>query len=361
MANTTRAAMENHTTELSSLMTTVPADNYTQHVVIVGLTVRFIVGLTGIFANVFVVMMFLWASVHKKSFTHLLLLHQSIIDSIASCLFLVYYTNAAPDGPRGNIFCKTRSSFWLFAFASTYNLVILTIERYIAVVHPVTYKEKTQEKSNKRYLVIPYIIGIAIACHLAVIGNTNNQGKCYFEYRSDASQLASGLIIFFLAWMIPSLILVVCYTYILKGLYYRARRSGTVTSGHGGNNLKMAQRSLTYTLLFVAIAFFLCWTPNYVLYLSYTICQCFDFNSSVAHEITVILDAVNFMINPIIYAFKFNDFKLAVRKFYKEYFEKSNRKHDRNIAEVESTGVASMSKTSTRATVSFIQQDVKNN
>ncbi|XP_033098176.1 mu-type opioid receptor-like isoform X2 [Anneissia japonica] len=327
------------------VMTSTPEeeDNHTEHLIII--SVRYIVGLIGIFSNVFVMMIFLWAKIHKKSFTHLLLLHQSVIDVIASCLFLVYYTNETPDGLRGTIFCKTRSIFWSFAFASTYNLVILTIERYIAVVHPMTYREKINGKRNKLYLVIPHIVGIAIACHLAILGDTNNAGKCYFDYRSPTSQLASGLFIFIISWLIPSLIMVVCYTYILKSFYYRLRRGGSkATPGRSGSKyLQTAQRSLTYTLLFVAIAFLLCWTPNYVLYLSYTICRCFEFNSSVAHEITVILDAVNLMINPIIYAFKFNDFKLAVKKFYNKYFDKGNRKDDKT--EAESTGVTPISAT----------------
>ncbi|XP_071965167.1 kappa-type opioid receptor-like [Antedon mediterranea] len=311
----------NSTTILSSIpMTTLtPNDDSkdTEHFALI--SIRYIVGLLGIFANVFVLLMFVWAKLYKKSFTHLLLLHQSAIDVIASCLFLVYYTNDAPVGTPGTVFCKTRSIFWLFAFASTYNLVIVTIERYIAVVHPTTYRERIHGKTNCRFLILPHIVGLAIAAHLAVIGQTNNEGKCVFEYY--ISSLASGLFIFIISWLIPSAIMVFCYTYILRGLSQRVKRSGGAESspGRGGNALYAAQRSLTYTLLFVAIAFLLCWTPNYILYLSYTICKCFEFNSSIAHEITVILDAVNLMINPVIYAFKFNDFKITVKKFYKTY------------------------------------------
>ncbi|XP_033110061.1 kappa-type opioid receptor-like [Anneissia japonica] len=283
-------------------------------------TIRFTVGFFVISANIFVLVMFLWARIHKKSFTYSLLLHQSVIDIIASCLFLVYFTNSAPNGVHGKIFCKTRSVFWSFMYASTYNHIIMTIGRYIAVIHPITYREKIHNKSNKRYLVIPHIVGITVACHLAVLGDTNNAGKCYFNYSSDASRVASGLFIFVISWLIPFLIIIVCYTFILKTLYYRVQPKCTEKSSHGKKYFTRNIRSITYMLLLVTIAFLFCWTPNHILYLFYTISKSFEYNSSLINEITVILNAVNLMINPIIYAFKFNDFKLAVRKFYKEYF-----------------------------------------
>ena len=63
--------------------------------------------------------------------------------------------------PRGilqDIFCRvwmSTSIFWMFAVASSYNLMFLTIERFLAITRPMQYDVA------KVYRRLPFVLAMA--------------------------------------------------------------------------------------------------------------------------------------------------------------------------------------------------------
>lgn len=81
--------------------------------------------------------------------TNMLILNQSYIDLLASVLILfigvfpVSSSTMNPDSVYDQFVCRvwfTRAPLWATLLSSAANTVVLTLERYIAIVHPVTYK-----------------------------------------------------------------------------------------------------------------------------------------------------------------------------------------------------------------------------
>ncbi|XP_071941314.1 somatostatin receptor type 4-like [Antedon mediterranea] len=251
---------------------------------------------------------------YKKSLLHGLIVQQSIVDLLASCTYLFFYNQDAPDGTRGRVFCKARALYWFLAFASIYNLVIITFERYIAVVHPITYRNRNIGGRSRLFYMIPYIIGVLISFHLAVIAdvNTKLKGECVY---SKVAVVPRTIAIFLLAYLIPAGFMIFCYWRILCKLRRKSRHIHQ--DARGKQPYVTVNKRLMFTMFIVVIAFIITTSPNSILYLTYAICQCFDFSTIIAHEITVLITTCNMCVNPIIYGAKMEDFKNGVREIWR--------------------------------------------
>jgi len=79
---------------------------------------------------------------------NILIVNQSVIDMMASFFTLltavveVDGTRMSPDSIRDQFVCRfwlTRSPLWNALVTSTYGLLLMTVDRYVAVVYPVWY------------------------------------------------------------------------------------------------------------------------------------------------------------------------------------------------------------------------------
>ena len=78
----------------------------------------------------------------------ILIVNQSVIDMCASCFnFLLLMdremTGLTHDSAYDQFVCRfwlTRRPLWCMLITSTYGIVIMTLSRYIAVIHPMRYK-----------------------------------------------------------------------------------------------------------------------------------------------------------------------------------------------------------------------------
>jgi len=88
---------------------------------------------------------------------NILLVYQSVIDVSAS-FFMVLHTAVKVDGTRmsrkstyDQFVCLTwlgKQPLWLLLSESTYGILLTTLDRYIAVLHPVWYKNNVSESTH---------------------------------------------------------------------------------------------------------------------------------------------------------------------------------------------------------------------
>ncbi|XP_033117456.1 G-protein coupled receptor 183-like [Anneissia japonica] len=295
---------------------------------------RWLVSIVGVVVNLLVMFVFIYNKTYKKSLSHALLLHQTMIDMLGCCMFLVFYNYDAPEGTKGNVFCKSRFLYWYMSATSSYNLVMITIERYVAVVHPVMYRQKSVSRKKIATLIVPHLFGFLSSCTVMVIAKVNpeSKGECKYFYSSNTTALLSAFFIFSMYWMIPVIVLVYCYARILLSLRKMAKIQNSNNESRSSNNrqLKKPQRSMILTLVLVAIAFLVTVTPNFTLYIVYNICRCFEFSSVLLHEVTVLLNVGNLCINPFIYCFTFTEFKRGIRKIRNDILGRPTQAQDDN-------------------------------
>ncbi|XP_033105885.1 proteinase-activated receptor 3-like [Anneissia japonica] len=144
------------------------------------ITLRFVVMGVGIVLNSVVTGVFMYTRMYRKSLLHGLIVQQLFVDFFGCCLFLIFYNQDAPSGNWGKAFCKCRSIFWFVVITSTYNLLMITFERFIAVVHPITYRKRNIVKRSRLFYTLPYITSFLITFHFAIITDINEDliGEC---------------------------------------------------------------------------------------------------------------------------------------------------------------------------------------
>ena len=109
--------------------------------------VYYTIGTISILGNGYVILVMFHSSLVFKTITNLYICNQSAVDlCVAITLVSSAYIsgNSVPSsGVAGEMYCKlwlTKFLLWGFLVNSTYNLVIMTMERYACVIHPIWHK-----------------------------------------------------------------------------------------------------------------------------------------------------------------------------------------------------------------------------
>ncbi|XP_071949806.1 substance-P receptor-like [Antedon mediterranea] len=291
----------------------------------VWLCIYAVIGIIGIFANLLVLAVFLVISNCGRNMTAALLTHQSVIDLLSSVVFLPFYV--IPEGwfitnkDAGDVFCKGRSVFWVLATTSTMNLVLITVERYYAIVHPI--KHYVHYKNIKLWRVLPivYIYALFTQGHLFFVAQIDEDFYCFYNWSNTNENLQAiiGMQSFIFSWLIPIIIIVFAYSTILLSI--RKMDLGFPNGyGSGGSRRRfIAQKNLTNTFIAVSIAFAVCWTPDMFLYLTYNVSSGTlpkNMENGIGHRLTVLLSVCNMVVNPFIYTCKYKKFKTGLSKMF---------------------------------------------
>lgn len=119
-----------------------------------------IIGLTGLVGNVLVVIVVLF-NAQMRSTTNVLILNLAISDLLFVC-FCVPFTAldyVVQQWPFGDIWCKTvQYMIVVTANSSIYTLVLMSLDRYLAVVHPIASRTWRTERNTVRICVLMWLV-----------------------------------------------------------------------------------------------------------------------------------------------------------------------------------------------------------
>ena len=128
------------------------------------------IGILGLLGNTFVIIVIVGFTKMHKQLTNMYVVNQCIIDAVSS-LFLIAQISSqnvkvtlTAHQPLSEIYCRiwyTRSLLWACYMSSTYNIVVLTIERYLKIVHPVLHKVSFTLRKAKALLAFVWLFGIS--------------------------------------------------------------------------------------------------------------------------------------------------------------------------------------------------------
>ena len=307
-----------------------------------------IIGLFGILGNGTVcLVIFRIEAMH--TLTNALIFNQAVIDFV-SCLFMLCHSNipdssSIPDGLAGTLYCQLwNAPVLIFAVlvASTFSLIVLTLERYVAIIHPFKYIKIFNRRGS-----IVLIAGVWITAFgyklIDMARYGMKDGQCFTKSVSWKKGL--GIIQFSVQYFLPLVVMLFAYLHIiiiLRRSEQLARvntirvlakapdsvqrsESGPGTASNNIENhqqletldsgLRRAQRNTFKTLLIVYIAFLVCWTPNQFIFLFWNLGLPVD-NSSVVYRLTVVMACSNSAVNFIIYALKYRQFRKGVKRLF---------------------------------------------
>ena len=254
---------------------------------------------------------------HKKL---ILIVHQNIIDLFTSSatllIYLLKFCNIYLTGALGYVLCAFllgESLIWSGTFSSVINLIIITIERYLKVVHPVWSKNKIKNWMLYSAMAIAWIIPF-IACVVGRIPTTKViDGVCYgwLNFVSYAARIIFFIWLIFSFYILMIFIFVFCYWRILIVV----RRQARVMTGHsaagpsaGQAQLNQMQTNVIKTMVLVSALYAISWTPLYIcVMISYVYPYPIEW-LAMYYSTTIIAFSYMFT-NPFIYATKFDPVK----------------------------------------------------
>lgn len=256
------------------------------------------------------------------------ILNQSIIDlstSFALISTMFDYSVIPFTGPWADLLCKlwaTNFLLWGLLISSTYNLLTMTLERYLGVVHTVWHKVHVTRSKVKVTLPFPWLFGLIIYGSYSIPSSVilpNGQCGAYTYWSSHNLGRKLGILIATFSYIIPLLTLTFCYAsmavVIGKGISSPSTSSSAAANQKRDEKLERIQMNTIKTLLLVGLCYLACWSYNIGYYLMFNLGYPVDFSSDSYHY-SVVAVYTNCCLNPLIYALKYEQFQARAKELF---------------------------------------------
>lgn len=285
----------------------------------------------GVVSNAFAILVILRYKKMRQRVGIWLIVNQCIFDLLASFMMgAAHVRNSFAQtmfevpylGVAGDLYCKLwANGFWHWGlmYASTYNLVGITLERYLMVVHPIYHKNHMTRNRVVKMCIIPCLIALVYQMAWAFFSSGLKGEKCllYAIWPSSHWFLASSICDIAFAFAIP--VGAMCSMYIIMVVALNSRvKSKPVAHGtatQSGHNLSKAQRNMTKTCVIIVVAYICLWTPTQVVWTIFA----FEIPISSPRLISrsfLVLVNLNLCINPFIYIFTYDEFRRGISNLF---------------------------------------------
>ncbi|XP_028391597.1 5-hydroxytryptamine receptor 1A-alpha-like [Dendronephthya gigantea] len=278
-----------------------PHQTYSESYKIISATIIFAIMALSIFGNSLVVIAF--RRYHKlRTVTNYFVVSLAISDILISMLSMPTWAIHVVTGPDPNWEKIDRSALvvWtltdiICGLTSIFNLTCISIERYICISSPLRYY---QRMGGRRAIII-------IAC-MWVFATLLAASRGIFQDTVVVFEVMFTVIGFF----IPLLIMVIMYSMIFRVACKQVKKIDIPMNGGTTKKFRLRKEiKAAKTLGIVISAFFICWSPFFVLNF-YAICRsCY---ASLRQDIIIAakwFHYVNSVLNPLIYARMNKDFR----------------------------------------------------
>ncbi|XP_076844840.1 somatostatin receptor type 5 isoform X2 [Brachyhypopomus gauderio] len=286
--------------------TTVP--DSTSIVAVIYLVV-FVLGLMGNTLAIFVVLRY----AKMKTVTNMYILNLAVADElyILGLPFLTTH-NVLSYWPFGSFLCRV--VMWadtISQFTSTFCLTVMSIDRYMAVVHPIRSAKWRRPSIAKVINCMVWAVACILALPVIIYSDVQPDfNTCNMSWPEPRNVWSAAFILYttILGFFCPLLIICICYLLIVVKVKSAGARAGLT-------NRRRSERKVTRMVVIIVVVFVLCWLPFFILNIVNLIVILPE-NSLMTgvYFLTVILSYVNSCANPVLYGFLSDNFKQSFRK-----------------------------------------------
>ncbi|XP_071957011.1 delta-type opioid receptor-like [Antedon mediterranea] len=278
------------------------------------------VGVLGVTGNLLVMLVIVKVQSLRNT-TKVLVFNQSLIDLSTSLSFSLFNLLPITDLSRietrvfKRLICMFWTSgyfHWAFAISSSVNLILMTLHRYFAIVHPIKHYTGFTLKIARRCTVIPWVVGTVIELHWALVNVLDGDDHCVVNWPISGLQNVAGVLVVVVIYF--SVLIVNVFVYVSIALKL-LRRPSFHSGGSKSDRFSGAFRSVLITFAGISTAYAICWTLNQVLYFGFNLGFPLDMTSDL-YKCSVILAFSNTYINTFVYAYGLPEF----RKICKDIF-----------------------------------------
>ncbi|XP_041483030.1 galanin receptor 2a-like [Lytechinus variegatus] len=323
-----------------------------------------LVGSVGILGNSMVCVVFSLVR-SRRSQVNLFILHQAIVDLCTSCLLIMFgitqlyrdeimktsyeplnasspTTNSSDlmdDGasqeyvkvanislPLAEFMCRL---WWgrVFLFSmfaiSTFNLMSMAIERYMAIMHPFFYATKFKRRHTLIVIIMAWLFAPILQYFPPIFqyDAMDDTHECGIQTDfSKTAQAAIGICLISWEFIMPSIVMGFSSIKIFRELRYRDsylvkatnylvdKDKRTPQQSEPEQETMRANRNTTMVVIVIFVVYIICWAPNHFTFLGFNLGMELDFTGKWYHT-TVLLAFVNSCTNPFIYAIRLKTFQ----------------------------------------------------
>uniref|UniRef100_A0A4W6EQC9 G-protein coupled receptors family 1 profile domain-containing protein n=1 Tax=Lates calcarifer TaxID=8187 RepID=A0A4W6EQC9_LATCA len=269
-----------------------------------------VIAVLGIIFNVFVLMVF---CLHKKACTvaEIYLSNLAAADLVlVSCLpFWAVSAARKFNWPFGGSLCKlVNLSITMNVYCSIYFLVLVSIDRYMALVHPLSHERLRRPKFAKLSCLLVWALGLLLSVPTLI----------YREVEISLTRinlLCEGTLST-LSFIIPIPIFSFCTFKIIQALNNRLME---------GSNTQKTEQKATTLVLAVLVAFLICWVPFHLVKIIEWLMRAEVLRGcklgtvvEICKQIFTYLAFFNSVLNPILYVIVGKNFRRKVKELYKQ-------------------------------------------
>ncbi|KAK7940258.1 hypothetical protein WMY93_003584 [Mugilogobius chulae] len=281
----------------------------TSLVTAVVLIIIFFVGLLGNTLVIYVVVRY----TKMKTVTNLYILNLALADElyILGIPFLCTQ-NVLSYWPYGEFLCKIYMTADVMSqFTSTFCLTMMSIDRYLAVVHPIKSVKWRKPQVAKILNALMWVVSFLITLPVTIFSNVQPDGNaCNITWPDEHNLWSNAFILVtsILGFFGPVVVICLCYMLLVIKVRSAGARAGLTKR-------RKSERKVTRMVVIIVLVFVLCWMPFFttnLVNMFYTIP-----NSSVnvaIFYILVIVTYINSCSNPILYGFLSENFNQSFQK-----------------------------------------------
>uniref|UniRef100_A0A3B5AQL9 Delta-type opioid receptor-like n=1 Tax=Stegastes partitus TaxID=144197 RepID=A0A3B5AQL9_9TELE len=220
--------------------------------------------------------------------------------------------------PFGELLCKVVMAIDYYnMFTSIFTLTMMSVDRYIAVCHPVKALDFRTPTKAKLINVCIWILSSAVGVPVMIMAVTRAGNKpliLSFPKPDWYWDTVTKICVFIFAFVVPVLVITICY-----GLMILRLKSVRLLSGSKEKDRNL--RRITRMVLVVVAAFIVCWTPIHIFIIVKTMVNIDHKNLLVVAcwHLCIALGYTNSSLNPVLYAFLDENFKRCFRDFCLPY------------------------------------------
>ena len=262
-----------------------------------------------------------------RSLSNILLANLACIDLVKSGVLIPLLTATIVTHPsdsplKGQVACLILLSF--SAFASTVTVlayVTICLDRYIAVVHPIAYKQSWKSKTSIRsvFVLSPWVIAAVVVfpTHIASHIDVNIGEKTCTRYRekflADTTTTAVSLSIF----IVSLFALIVLYALLFNSVRELAKRRIQFVSAENSHRVEERVRKLEIhtaktTAITVAAYVFL-----WLLYMVVTLLRYQNYISFWLDFLSLFFQYTSGVINPFLYFARIKELREGLKRLFR--------------------------------------------
>ncbi|XP_019744215.1 somatostatin receptor type 5-like isoform X2 [Hippocampus comes] len=300
-----RPHMTDHNASMSNVMEPLPFR------VIMGIvySVVFIVGLLGNSLAIFVVIRY----TKMKTVTDMYIFNLAVADElyilgipfIATNSVLYYW-------PYGDFFCKVcMTADAMSQFMSTFCLTVMSIDRYLAVVHPIRSATWRRPQVAKIFSGMLWVVSFLVVLPVTIFSHVQEGfNTCNITWPEMQNWWSVVFILYtsILGFFGPLLVISICYLLIVIKVRSAGVRAGVTKR-------RKSERKVTRMVVIIVLVFVLCWMPFFTTNIVNLVHIIPENNATAAvYFFLVTLTYVNSCANPILYGFLSDKFRQSFQK-----------------------------------------------